>query len=52
MNIDKIIKEYPKAFEEIELLAKHDGFNSMEDFFKWFDKDFKGKIIHWTDFRY
>ena len=38
--------------EEIELLAKHDGFNSMEDFFKWFDKDFKGKIIHWTDFRY
>lgn len=33
-------------------LAKNDGFDSLEDFFKWFDKPFKGKIIHWTDFRY
>lgn len=33
-------------------LAKNDGFESKEDFFKWFDKDFQGKIIHWTDFRY
>jgi hypothetical protein len=33
-------------------LAKNDGFDSVEDFFKWFDKDFSGKIIHWTNFRY
>ena len=33
-------------------LALNDGFNSVEDFFKWFNKDFTGKIIHWTDFRY
>lgn len=36
----------------MELLAKNDGFDSVEDFFKWFSSDFSGKIIHWTDFRY
>lgn len=36
----------------IEKLAKNDGFNNIEDFFKWFDKDFKGKIIHWTELTY
>lgn len=34
------------------MLATNDGFNSISDFFKWFDKDFKGKIIHWTDLKY
>jgi hypothetical protein len=33
-------------------LAKNDGFDSREDFFKWFDEDFEGKIIHWTDLKY
>jgi hypothetical protein len=33
-------------------LAKNDGFDSVEDFFKYFNTDFKGKIIHWTDFTY
>ena len=33
-------------------LAYNDGFNSIEEFFKWFNKDFKGRIIHWTDMRY
>ncbi len=37
---------------ELDLLAKNDGFESTEDFFKWFNKDFHGKIIHWTDFKY
>lgn len=37
---------------EEELLAKNDGFDSVDDFFEWFDKDFEGKIIHWTDFKY
>lgn len=36
----------------IEQLAKNDGFDSVEDFFKWFHSDYQGKIIHWTDFRY
>lgn len=33
-------------------LAINDGFNSVEDFFKYFSSDFEGKIIHWTDFEY
>lgn len=32
--------------------AKNDGFDSIEDFFAYFNKDFTGKIIHWTDLRY
>jgi hypothetical protein len=34
------------------VLASNDGFNSTEKFFNWFNTDFKGTIIHWTDFRY
>ena len=33
-------------------LAQNDGFDSMEDFFEYFNEDFKGKIIHWTDLKY
>jgi hypothetical protein len=38
--------------EQIDLLARNDGFDSTEDFFKWFSTDFTGKIIHWTKLRY
>lgn len=38
--------------EEFAQLAINDGFPSVEAFFRWFGKDFKGKIIHWTDLRY
>lgn len=47
---------------EIELLAKNDGFESVQQMIDWFlpkDKNgkrtkwtFSGKIIHWTDFKY
>ena len=37
---------------EMKQLAKNDGFDSVEDFFKWFNSDFSGVIVHWTDFRY
>ena len=36
----------------MEKLARNDGFDSLEDFFDYFDQPFKGKIIHWTDFKY
>jgi hypothetical protein len=36
----------------MELLAINDGFDSVEDFFCWFDEYFEGWIIHWTGFRY
>lgn len=29
--------------------AINDGFDSIEHFFSYFNEDFKGKIIHWTD---
>ena len=32
--------------------AQNDGFDNLEDFFNYFNKDFVGKIIHWTDLKY
>lgn len=45
------------SFDSIEeqkmlQLANNDGFDTIEEFFNWFSEDYKGKIIHWTDFRY
>ena len=40
------------TYEQMEILARNDGFDSLTDFMKWFSEDFTGKIIHWTDFRY
>lgn len=37
---------------EIVNLAHNDGFDSVIDFCNWFNKDFEGKIIHWTDKKY
>lgn len=42
----------PLSYSEIKKLAQNDGFDSVEQFFAWFDADFKGKIIHWTDLTY
>lgn len=38
--------------EKFETLAQNDGFDTIEDFLAYFNEDFKGKIIHWTDLRY
>ncbi|WP_417366847.1 hypothetical protein [Flavobacterium beibuense] len=38
--------------KQMLLLAVNDGFESIEDFFMYFTKDFKGKIIHWTNLKY
>jgi len=35
-----------------EQIAKNDGFDSLLDFFKWFDTDYTGKIIHFTELKY
>ena len=37
---------------EIEELAINDGFESVADFFAYFNETYHGKIIHWTDLRY
>ena len=43
-----------KLMNEKNLLefAQNDGFDTIEDFFAYFNKDYTGKIIHWTDKRY
>ena len=33
-------------------LMDNDGFDCLQSFKSWFNKDFEGKIIHWTDHRY
>lgn len=38
--------------DAIKQLAINDGFNDVNDFHCYFQSDFKGKIIHWTDKRY
>ena len=49
----KLIYDVAGIKEELMLeLAKNDGFDTVEDFFRYFDKDFKGKLIHWTDLKY
>ena len=37
---------------QMKEFAENDGFDSVNDFFKYFNKDFTGKIIHWTDCKY
>lgn len=37
---------------DMQRLAQNDGFDSVEHFFRWFDSDFAGQIIHWTDLKY
>ena len=38
--------------DDMETLAKNDGFDSVEQFFQWFNSDDKIKLIHWTDLKY
>lgn len=38
--------------DDTYFLAKGDGFSNTWQFREWFNKDFTGKIIHWTDKRY
>jgi hypothetical protein len=39
-------------WSQMKEFAENDGFNTIEDFFAYFDKDFTGKLIHWTDLKY
>lgn len=37
---------------KLKLLAVNDGFDSVADFLKYFNTNFTGKIIHWTNIKY
>lgn len=39
-------------YDQLVTLAINDGFENEMEFCKYFDKDFTGKIIHWTDLKY
>ena len=45
-------RQLPLSPSKVEELAINDGFDSVDDFFEWFNEDFTGKIIHWTDLKY
>jgi len=47
-----LIDGVPIRAKKIEMLAINDGFDSAADFLAWFNTDFEGKIIHFTDLRY
>jgi hypothetical protein len=50
-----VIIDYSRILddEQKQKLATNDGFDSIEDFYKWFEaKGFTGQIIHWTTFKY
>ena len=46
-----INKKYLSCEQCIQL-AENDGFDSVEEFFEYFNEDFKGKLIHWTNLNY
>ncbi len=40
------------SIDEMCRLAWNDGFENLSDFMSWFNEDFEGKIIHFTDLKY
>ena len=54
-NESVIVNAHYWSFELIYELAKKDGFERVEDFYKFFNEhygnNFKGKIIKWKNFR-
>jgi len=53
-------KRYLKVFIDDQLInmetlvkiSSNDGFRTFGEFIKWFNEDFEGQIIHWTDLKY
>ena len=45
-------RELKLCSDKVELLVIQDGFDTVQELFEWFDKDFSGKLIHWTDYKY
>lgn len=45
------INSKPLTIAECESLAKNDGFESFNEFLDWFDSDFDGSVIFWSNFK-
>ncbi|GGB82817.1 hypothetical protein GCM10007424_23560 [Flavobacterium suaedae] len=50
--VDVIVDGKLKNIAQVKILSLNDGFETIEDFFAYFNTDFTGKIIHWTDLKY
>jgi hypothetical protein len=48
----KCLASSPERRKQMLTLAQNDGFINIMHFFFWFNKDFTGKIIHFTDLKY
>lgn len=46
------IDKKPIHLNDYDVLAENDGFKDSQEFCHWFNEDFKGKIIHWTNLKY
>ena len=44
---DRLLSDF-----EVSILAKNDGFESVQDFAQWFKDGFSGQLVHWTDLKY
>jgi hypothetical protein len=51
-NVLDPIENHFEYITQISDLAQNDGFDSWQEFLKYFNQDYFGKIIHWTDFKY
>ena len=51
-DIDVYVDEILLDIGLVSVLAINDGFDSLSDFFEYFNEDFTGKIIHWIDLKY
>ena len=53
LDIDKVVPECSYEHQQfIRTLSMNDGFDHVREFLAWFNKDFTGKIIHWSDLKY
>ncbi len=50
--IDPSEKFGMRQIEDVKQFAKNDGFDTVEEFWQYFDKPEAYKIIHWTNFKY
>lgn len=51
-HIHLIPEKIFEYYDEVSKIAQNDGFDSLEEFLQFFNSNFEGKIIHWTDNTY